>query len=138
MNDVIERAGNQDEVVPSWVANATYRCLDPDDVAPVDVKIAALQYLKQMARQMCRGKFDPNEGNADQHELWPDLQTRYPVSRETSDGEPTYVKLERLTGADALWNINRLRKEADTKIRHANALEQWAAERGLLAGLLAA
>ena len=138
VNSVIDSNSNQDELMPAWVANAAYRNIDPDQIAPIDVKIAALQYLKQLARQVLRGKFEPLEGNADQHELWPDLQTRYPVLRQNSDAEPTYVKLELLNGNDALWNINRLRKEADTKIKHANALEQWAAERGLLAGLMAA
>src|SRR5437764_3869807 len=132
MNAVIDGESDQDRVVPTWAANATYQRIDPMGVSPTEVKIAALQYLKQLARQICRGKFDPADGHADQHELWPDLQTRYPTVRSNSDDEPVYVKIELLSGADVLWNIKRLRCEADTKIKHANALEQWAAERGRL------
>ena len=131
---IIERSTNQDEIMPSWVANAAYLELDPDELSPLRVKVAALLTFKQIARQLLRGKFEPQDDkDALQHELWPDLQQRYPSAHQTSDAEPTYVKLELLTDADIQWNVKRLRLEAATKIKHANALEQWGLERGLKA-----
>ena len=132
INNVIFNSSNQDQVMPAWVANAAYMELDPDKVAPIRVKIAALQALKQIARQQLRGKFEPNDDReAMQHALFPTIQARYPLMRQTSDGEPVYVKPELLPAADWSWNLHRLRTEATTKLKHADALEQWGIERGL-------
>lgn len=134
VSGVIDSSADQEQIMPTWVANAAYKELDPEEVSPVRVKLAALQALKQLARQLLRGKFEPqNDRDAAQHELWPDLQQRYPAAHQTSDDEPTYIKLELLTVTDIEWNVSRLRSEAGTKIKHANALEQWGLERSAIA-----
>ncbi len=134
INGIIFNSSNQDQIMPAWVANSAFQQIDPEQLSPVRVKLAALQALKQIARQQLRGKFEPtNNDDALQHQLFPDLQVRYPLARQTSDGEPIYIKLELLTDADRMWNVNRLRAEAGTKLKHADALEQWGLERKFLA-----
>jgi hypothetical protein len=134
INGVIFNSSNQDQIMPAWVANAALKELDPDSLSPYRVRLAAIQALKQIARQQLRGKFEPDDdAQAMQHQLFPGLQHRYPAARQTSDGEPIYIKTELMTSADTAANIQRLRSEAGTKLKHADALEQWAFERGLLA-----
>lgn len=132
IDGVILNSSNQDQMMPSWVANAGYKQLDPENIAPIRVKLAALEHLKQVSRQRLRGKFEPSDvKDALQHDLFPTIQARYPTRRQSNDGEPIYVKPEMLSNADWLWNINRLRTEASTKLQHADALRQWGIEHGL-------
>lgn len=131
VNSAILNSSNQIRVSPSWVANSAYKSLDPTELAPYRARLAATEHLKQLARQQLRGKFDPKEDETglEQHDLFPDLQRRYPIKHESQDGDPIYVNLEDLTDPDIQWNVQRLRREATTKQKHAAALEQWAAER---------
>ena len=128
--DVITRIvadWQQDQVRPDWVATAALKELDPTGATPYDVQYPALMELKQTARRVLRGKFESEDGSIDQHELFPTLQRMYPTP--TARGEnPVYLKLELLTQDQALWNVNRLRREAKTKQKHADALEQYAYE----------
>lgn len=128
VNGVILNSSNQAQIAPSWAANAAYKELDPASIAPPLVRLAALQSLTQIARSLCRGKFEPDTDVPDQHELWPQLQTRYPIAHSKAD-EPVYVKLELLTEADVAWNVQRLEREGATKIKHARALRRWGVER---------
>lgn len=132
IDGIILNSSNQDQVMPSWVANALYMQLDPTNVAPVRVKLAALEHFKQLSRQRLRGKFDPpDEKDALQHDLFPTIQARYPTKRTGDGGEPIYVKPEIMSPDDWMWNVRRLSMEATTKQQHSDALKQWGIERGL-------
>jgi hypothetical protein len=119
---------------PSNIAEAVYFEYDPQEAAPIEIKYAAICHYKQLAREALRGKFEAD--NSGQPDLFPGLQDRYPEPRNDKV-EPSYIRREDMSGATARFNIDRLRAEAETKLKHADALEQWALERGLLLSLAA-
>lgn len=123
--DLYERRHDEIEISPAWLATEAMRELDPEGDSPRPVYVAAHLELRQIARSICRQKFERDEsGEIEQHEMFPDLQARYPAAHST-DSEPRYVKLEHLTEADVRFNLKRLRAEASTKMAHADALEAW-------------
>lgn len=99
-----------------------------------ELQLAANFHLRQIARQACRKTFGEEEDDAldpDQQELFPGLQSRYPAARR-DDGEATYVLRDSMSGDDVAWNVQRLRREGNTKLGRADALEGWwQARRGL-------
>lgn len=128
--ETIDSSTEEDGIAPGWVADITYQEIDPDNTAPDMVKLAALLALRQIARSLLRGKFEPEkQEEAEQHELFPKLQARYPAAHNKNASEPVYVKLECLTDDDISWNVARLRAEAQSKQEHADALEAWAQDR---------
>ena len=100
--------------------------LDGGRISPALVYLGCHLQLRQIAREMLRGKFEPDASADDdaQHELFPSLQKRYPAARSSNDN-PEYVLLEELTAIDVAYNVARLRGEARAKQRHADALEAW-------------
>jgi hypothetical protein len=121
---IYDRRSDAIRVSPAWLATEAMQELDPGRSAPPLVYMAANLQLRQMARAICRQRFEDDGDGAEQHDLWPDLQRRYPAVHST-DAEPEYVLLEHLTEADVVFNVNRLRAEAAAKMRHADALEAW-------------
>jgi hypothetical protein len=103
------------------------RTIDPAGKAPSLVHLGCHLQLRQIARELLRGKYEPDDNSRDdaQHELWPDLQERYPTARTAGSEEPEYVLLEHLTDEDIAYNVGRLRAEAEAKQHHADALEAW-------------
>lgn len=84
--------------------------------------------LRQIARGLLRQHFEepPSPaGELTQHELFPDLQRRYPSARSKEASEPEYVLLDEMTDSDIWFNVERLRKEGASKLRHADALEAF-------------
>ena len=138
INNVIEEwvSVGQDSVRPAWIANAAFKILDAEGITPMDIQYPALQQMQHAARSSLRGRFESSDGNIDQHELFPTLQKMYPIPVAAGE-ESVYLKLEMLTQSQALWNVNKLRKEAKTKQKHADALEQFAYD-NLVAEALAA
>lgn len=120
---------------PSWIAQRALLIADPEKSAPIPVAFAADLEFRQIARDMLRNEFEP-ENPADrspaQHRLFPGLQAMYPRRVEASE-EPEYVKPELLTAEDVAWNVARMRAGAKSLQRGADALEAWAHDRGLLA-----
>lgn len=127
---VIERHRDEVRVSPSWVANEVMEHLDPERVSVELVYAGCHLELRQIARGLLRGKFDPPGApiEEEQHDLFPELQKRYPVPRKRGE-EPVYVLLEHLTPPEAAFNVSRLRGEAGAKLRHADALEAYMLER---------
>lgn len=121
--DIYERRRDEIRVSPAWLATEAMKELDPGERAPKRVYIAAHLELRQLARGICRQKFEADD-TGEQHDMFPDLQSRYPAVHST-DAEPEYVRLEHMTEEDVLWNVRRLRSEASTKLAHADALEAW-------------
>ena len=107
------------DVSPSILAHACLKKLDPTDVSPALVGWACTLELRQLARGMLRPKESPKIG---QEDLFTGLQERYPVAHKNGD-DPVYRLREHLSLEDRWFNIERLRREADAKHKHADALQ---------------
>ena len=92
---------------------------------PVVYMAAHLQF-RQTARGLLRNLFEP-DADIDpeaQDELFPELQSRYPIRRAVGQ-EPVYRKRENLTREDRDYNINRLQRQIASKQRHLDAFEAY-------------
>jgi hypothetical protein len=112
-------------VSPELLADTAYRNLDPDEVSPPLVAWACVLELRQMARQLLRRTYDGAQDEAGQGDLFTGLQDRYPG---TGEHRGLYVPRAQMTYTDRLFNIARLRREAQAKLAHADALEAETAE----------
>jgi hypothetical protein len=82
--------------------------------------------LRQIAREVCRGLFEP-EADDDlkpevTHPMFPQLQWRYPVPRKPGE-EPQYVLFDEMTEDVMRFNCKRLRYTGRAMLQHADALE---------------
>jgi hypothetical protein len=129
---IVDLRRDQGRISPSWVATEAMLQIDPEKVIQQRFPLAYLAShleLRQIARSVCRGLFeddDDKSGDSRQHELFPDLQWRYPAAKSKDQEEPEYVLRELMEPEDVYYNVSRLRAEAETKLRHADALEAWA------------
>lgn len=121
---IIDRHRGQSGIHPSWIATEAMNDLDPQRISPPLVFAASHLQLRQIARGQLRNRFDSEE-ESKQHELWPDLQTRYPTERSHGSAQPEYVRLEDLADEDVAYNIARLRKGGRAMLKHADKLEDW-------------
>ncbi len=112
-------------ISPADLAAEVFKEIDPESVSPMLVHIAAILELRQLSRAICRQHQTESEFAAEQESLFEfKLQSRYPVSR-VIDGisESVYVLRSHLTIEERTQNIQRLRREADAKQGHADALQ---------------
>lgn len=122
---IIEACQGQSRINPSWVATGMYNAFDPQHVAPPEVRVGCHLHFRQVARSFLRKKYaqsSPEEDVSIQHELFPQLQKRYPVAHTDLNADSEYVLFEDMTEEDYDWNIMRLEKEATAKQAHADAL----------------
>jgi hypothetical protein len=132
---IIDQRRDEVSISPSWVATEALAAmgagwmLGGDDGLPTVYRLAHLQ-CRQMARQLLRQAFEPSE-DADKatHPLFPDLQWRYPEKRSAAREEPVYIKLELMSREDWQFNMQRLRADAASRLKHADALEAWGMDR---------
>lgn len=88
----------------------------------------SIEQCKQFARKFLARNCDPdsedNETNGAQGELQfsGKLQDRYPLPRKHGE-EPIYKQRHLLTADERAWNVYILRKSADARNEHADALE---------------
>lgn len=136
---IVDARRDESRISPSWVATEAMRELraqwmqKPNRGYPL-VYIGCHLELRQIARGILRQQFEPeNEDEHTEHPLFPGLQWRYPVRRADPKDEPQYELLELLSDDDALYNIDRLRSEAEKKLKHADRLEAWRRNRRLVA-----
>ncbi|MHC2399144.1 MULTISPECIES: hypothetical protein [Bradyrhizobium] len=126
---IIDTRRSQSRISPSWVANEAMIELDGGHIAPPLVYLGCHLELRQIARSVLRTRFDDraesDDGEPRQHELFPDLQWRYPTARSARSAEPEYVLLDDMSDEDAAYNVARLRREGRAKLAHADALEAW-------------
>jgi hypothetical protein len=126
---IIELRRGEVSISPTWVAQEAMIELDPERQAPMLVYAGCTLQLRQIARGELRKKFDPDDdGRGDTHDLFPELQHRYPTARSARDAEPEYILLEHLTSVDISYNVARLRSEAAAKMAHADALQAYGRE----------
>lgn len=122
---VIDLRHDAVSISPNWVATEAMLLLDPQHAAPALVYAGCHLQLRQVARQQLRGKYQPEDSAGEQHQLFPDLQTRYPTAHSAQAAEPEYVLLEHLPERDLDYNIARLEAEAIAKQKHADALRSY-------------
>jgi hypothetical protein len=127
---IVDERREETRISPSWVATEAMLVIDPRRTAPPLVHLGCHLELRQLARSILREWFEGEQEDHDsaQHELFPNLQRRYPVQRTRGD-EPEYVRLEDMSIADLRFNVGRLRREAHAKLAHADALEAFGRSR---------
>jgi hypothetical protein len=130
VSHIIETREEQRLISPSWVATETMVVLGATELRKTypDVYIGCHLQVRQIARGQLRQRWENPETDDDEHPLFPGLQRRYPVQRPAGE-EPEYIKLENLSRPDAIYNIERLRLEARSKLEHADALQSWLVHR---------
>lgn len=121
---VYEKNINKGSISPSWMATQAMNEIGfPRELHEIGYSGCHLQF-RQIARSFCRKHFEPEE--TVENDLFGDtLQERYPLRQTEDMQEPAYVLLDLLPRQDLLYNVERLRKEARAKLRHADALEAW-------------
>lgn len=130
---IIDGRRDQEEISPLWVATEATKQIgawDLKETVPLVYEAAHL-HLRTVARSLCRAMFEDAEesDNSAQHQLFPDLQWRYPRAPAGSRIETSYVLLEQMTDDDVRYNVQRLKREARTRLGHADALHAWHAQR---------
>lgn len=96
------------------------------------VQYCTLEHLTQMARRVLASRYEPEsaDSSAYQGELFSGtLQSHYPIP--TQSGDAVYKRTEFLTQDEISWNVEKLRKSAAARVRHADALLAWAEQRRL-------
>lgn len=131
---IVDDRSDETSISPSWVATEAMTKLGVKSLLkgkggqPIVYQLAHLQ-CRQIARQLLRKFYEPDEDAAKaQHELFPNLQGRYPAAPKPGREEPEYIRLESLTVADWRFNVDRLRADAQSRIKHSDALEVWGNE----------
>lgn len=123
-----------DIITPTSLAHAVQTKYQRGPVEP-HIEYTSLEHFKQIARKVLSGRLDDGseENEAYQGELFSGmLQMRYPIPRK-KDEEPAYKLREMLTEDEVRWNITTLRKSAEARLEHADALEAWHMARKLAA-----
>ncbi len=123
VNECINNYAGDVEISPASVALCAYGLLDPEGVSPQVVQWGCNLELRALARAVLRKNFDPVDADEPrQHQLFPDLQERYPTKR---NGGPKYVLLDHLSMEEGFYNVERLRNEGNKKIAHGDSLEEY-------------
>lgn len=128
LRSVFESHRDRPSIHPSWLATEAMVEMEfPRELHQLGYLGCHLA-LRQLARALCRKVFDPKETL--ENDLFPDtLQDRYPRRPAKDTEEPEYVLLSIISKEDAMYNVDRLRKESMSKLRHADALEAWIKKR---------
>lgn len=126
---IVDKHRHQRRISPAWIATEAMNELDPERLAPHLIYLGCHLQLRQIARGLCRTRYEGDAKPADQHELFHGLQWRYPSAASASSEEAVYVRLEYLTKADIAYNVERLRREGEAKIEHADALANYSRKR---------
>lgn len=127
----IDAMGAAIALSPTAVALAVQRTFSDSRIEP-RLQYTSLEHIKQMARKALAGRYEPDgeQNESHQDELFSGhLQDRYPTPR-IRDADPLYKHREALTKDELLWNVTQLRKSASARLRHADALQAWADDRG--------
>lgn len=111
---------------PAAIAAHSYEVFAQSSVDE-HIQYGCLEHFKAMARKVLAHRFaDDGEDNAayaNQGELFSGhLQDRYPLPRKAGT-DPTYKLRHLLTAEERAWNVTLLRKSADARLAHADALE---------------
>lgn len=113
---------------PAAIASATLDAFISETLEP-HIEYATLEHFKGMARKVLAHQFDDegdeNRAYAVQGEMFSGhLQDRYPLPRKRGE-DPVYKLRDQLTNEEVRWNLQSLRRSADARLAHADALEAW-------------
>lgn len=111
---------NSRSVSAEILADEAFKKIDPDEMSPPLAAWSCVLNLRQMSRQLLRREYEPQPEESGQISLFDGLQERYPG---VGDHKGVYVPRMQMSYADRMHNIRRLRKEAEAKLAHADALE---------------
>lgn len=124
-------------IAPSALAYRVYETFCAGDEEP-RIQYTSLEHLKQMARAFLRRKKDADGEENETHgaqggfdfgtRFSGHLQDRYPLPHKDGD-EPAYKLRALLSPFERAWNVAQLRKSADARNAHADALEAEGQER---------
>jgi hypothetical protein len=124
-------------VSPSALAHGVYTSIASGAESDA-CNYLSLEHLKHMCRDFLRRRKDAdgeeNEAHGAQGEFdlgirfSGKLQDRYPIPRKSGE-EPAYKLRHHLTPEERLWNVNQLRKSAQARLEHADALQAEGSER---------
>lgn len=124
-------------VSPSALAYGVYKAIASGGESEA-CNYLSLEHLKHMCRDFLRKRKDAdgeeNEAHMDQGRFEfgirfsGKLQDRYPIPRKAGE-EPAYKLRHHLTPEERLWNVNQLRKSAQARLEHADALQAEGSER---------
>ena len=125
MQGQMEAIDSAISIMPKALAHATYCEISPDQGEDRLVSYLTVEMLTAMARKLLGKRFshESDETEAYQGDLFSGaLQARYPLPRAHGE-EPTYKLRQYLTEDERAWNVNQLRKSAQSRLEHADALE---------------
>ena len=130
---VVDRAVAVVDVSPAWVATETMQEIGFARATHRLAYAGCHLEVRQIARQLLRGRFDPAERakeSADEtDDLFPEtLQDRYP-RRPKKDEEPVYALRDQLLADDVDYNVERMMRAGQALLKHARALKAWDAAR---------
>ena len=114
-------------VGPGALAVGIYKRFASGEVHP-NIHYGCLEHFKQMARKFLARRHNADSDDNPAHRAQGafgfsgQLQDRYPLPRKAS-AEPVYKLRSLLTDEERAWNVAQLRKSADARMEHADALE---------------
>ncbi len=118
-------------VSPSALAHQCFEAFATGD-EDQHIQYTSIEHLKQMARDYLRSRHDADGANNPSHcaqgemdfgvKFSGQLQPRYPLPRKKGE-EPVYKLRSELTSEERAWNVSQLRKSAQARQEHADALE---------------
>ena len=119
---------------PTAIALRTYEQYgrEGDDL---HVRYASTEHFKQMARALLARQYEPDadESQSYQGDMFSGhLQDRYPIPRK-GDEDPIYKRRDLLTVEELRWNSRNLRKSANARVRHADAIDLYIEQRSAAA-----
>lgn len=114
---------------PAAVARAVFNSWG-ENPAP-KAEWCEVEQLKQIARLLLRKRHEheSDENEAYQGDMFSGhLQSFYPIP-PGQDGEASYKRLELLDDEEIQFNVSTLRKQANARLQHADALEAFGRSR---------
>ena len=121
---IIEIRRTQVRVNPSWIATEALKEIDPANRSHPLVRTGCHLQLRQIARAHCRKLFEDDDDDSEPHFAdFKELQWRYPAAHSKDKSEPEYVLLDQLSRIDVEYNVQRLQREGQAKLDHADALK---------------
>lgn len=118
-------------ISPASLAHGVYEEFTTGE-EDLHIQYASLQHMKHMARVFLARQKDADGEDNPAHAMQGDLdlgvgfsgklQDRYPLPRKEGE-EPVYKLRSELTELERAWNVKQLRKSAQARQEHADALE---------------
>jgi len=116
----------------SDVARRAFDQARNEDNVPILIEWTSVEQFKQVARRELRGKFDHDSDDNETYQgdmFSGHLQRYYPVKEKGAE-DPFYKLRELLTDADIDQNLAALKKQADARLAHYDALLAYKMHRG--------